>query len=56
MDGEKCPVCGKLFFPTPLWVYKLTVKGKLKYFCSYTCYRKIQTQQPSKIKARRSGY
>jgi hypothetical protein len=29
-----CPVCGKEFYPTPMWVYK---DGKNVY-CSYHCY------------------
>lgn len=31
-----CPLCGKEFYPTPMWVYKDA--GDI--YCSWTCYRK----------------
>lgn len=38
-----CPVCGKRFLlPLEYNVYRLTVKGKLENYCSYTCYRTVQ--------------
>ena len=43
--NRKCPVCGKSFILPPENIYKLTVKGKLQHYCSYTCYRKIQVKQ-----------
>lgn len=36
-----CENCGKMIFPTPMWVYKIKNKdSKTKYYCSYTCYKK----------------
>lgn len=35
-----CPICGSVFVPTLLWQYKLTIRKKLKYYCSYKCYVK----------------
>ena len=40
-----CPVCGKTFILKPLNIYKLYVKGELKHFCSYTCYRVVQRKK-----------
>ena len=36
LEEKKCPVCGKIFFPTRLWVYKLGDK----LVCSYKSMRK----------------
>lgn len=36
---SKCPVCKKLFVKPPETVYKLTVNGRKKVYCSYTCFR-----------------
>lgn len=41
IDGYICPVCQKLFYGGPLWVYK--AQQTKKPVCSYTCMR--QTQQ-----------
>lgn len=50
----KCPICGKNFIcnDRSAWVYKIGYM-KTKYaeyvdtiFCSYTCYRKAQAQNP----------
>lgn len=38
-----CPVCGKEFVYKPYWTYRLKIKGAIVAYCSYTCYRKIQT-------------
>ena len=32
-----CPICGKKFIPAPEHVYRRTVKGKMRYLCSYHC-------------------
>ncbi len=42
---HKCNVCGKkiyMFCPSEDWVYQLRWKGKPKYYCSWTCYRKME--------------
>ena len=37
LSEEHCPICGKIFFPTPnIWVYKV---GGVN-VCSYGCVRK----------------
>lgn len=42
-DSEMvCPVCGKEFIRPPETVYRLVVKGKTNYYCSYTCFRTVQ--------------
>ncbi len=38
---RNCDICGKTVIPTPHWMYKIHKPGKnIKYYCSYTCYRK----------------
>lgn len=44
-----CPVCGKRFYITPDWVYKVSVRIKsrqyaIKYQCSYSCYKVMKPQ------------
>ena len=50
MEGCRCPICKKLFFPTPGWVYKL---GN-KIYCSYKCYRVDQKKKEEKENERRA--
>lgn len=40
-NEHKCVVCGKLIIATSLWAYK---RGN-KYYCSYTCYNKIDRRK-----------
>lgn len=37
-----CACCGKEFYTTSCsnWLYKRTIKGRVKWYCSYTCYKK----------------
>lgn len=42
MQGQRCPVCRKEFFPTIYWVYKK--EGVL--YCSWKCYRAKIKNQP----------
>jgi len=39
--GKKCANCGKLIFPTPIWVYQKYDKksGGKRFYCSWSCYR-----------------
>ena len=50
---RKCPVCGKAFLKAPENIYKLTVKGVVTHYCSYTCYRAVQKRQERGKKTRR---
>lgn len=39
---HKCEKCGKLIYTTGEWVYKIKPDGKnkkMRWFCSYTCWR-----------------
>lgn len=45
----KCAICGKIFYPTELHVYK----DHHGLYCSWTCYRKRdQIKGPAKIRMR----
>lgn len=37
LEEKKCAVCGKVFIPAPLHVYKRMLQGRTKWFCSYHC-------------------
>lgn len=37
LDEKKCAVCGKVFIPAPLHVYKRHYSNLIKWFCSYHC-------------------
>ena len=37
---RECPICKKKFIFNSLSIYKLTIRGRIKYYCSYTCWRK----------------
>ena len=43
---HKCPICGKEFYPTPLWVYK-NVDG---IYCTWGCLRKNEKNLKEQIK------
>ena len=34
-----CPICKKEFILPPETVYRLSIKGKVYHYCSYTCFR-----------------
>ena len=38
---KKCPICGKIFCPAPLHVYKVN----RVYVCSYSCVRKYEREK-----------
>lgn len=45
-DRERvCPICGEMFILPPQNVYKLTIKGVILHYCSYTCFRKAQKRK-----------
>jgi hypothetical protein len=38
LTEKKCPICGKMFIPAPMHVYKRYYKnGRAKWLCSYHC-------------------
>ena len=43
-----CDVCKKSFIPAAAHMYKLSVKGRVQIYCSYTCYRKVQKELENK--------
>lgn len=45
-----CGCCYTEFIKAPLNLYKIVHKGKTYHFCSYQCYRKIQTWKENKNK------
>ena len=51
---KKCPVCEKVFdWYGEQWVYRDQHKGQRRYFCSWTCWRKVDKKSE---KLRGSGY
>lgn len=36
---RKCPICGKLFWSSAEWVYKIGHKNAQQIFCSWKCMR-----------------
>lgn len=49
---KKCPRCGKTFFPTGMWAYR--VEGR--YVCSYTCLLREREKIAEKRKHKRKKY
>lgn len=49
----KCRQCGKIFFPTPDYVYKDTYCGRTKWFCKYTCLLRYREQHEHEEKKKR---
>lgn len=42
LEGEKCPICGKIFIPAPMHVYEIKKKNQFFKVCSYSCARKAE--------------
>lgn len=39
----KCDICGKHFVCyTGTWKYKRTINKRVKYYCSYSCYKNAE--------------
>lgn len=62
-DSAECPVCGKEFFPSKEWAYRLNfVCGRLKYkpVCSYGCLcrakKEFEAEQEAKRKQRKRAH
>lgn len=52
LNETKCPVCGKCFYPTAEWAYKLNT-WRLKtarYTCSWSCLQKYKRMHPRSFK------
>lgn len=43
-----CSVCGRVFYPTPLWAWKIDGER----FCKYSCMRVKETKKYGKRKRR----
>ena len=52
----KCPVCGKDFVHNPSSIYRLVIKQKINWYCSYTCYRNVQKELEHNDRNRTSKY
>lgn len=48
MRVVECPVCGQMFMLAPCNIYKVTIKGKVKHLCSYSCMRKLEREKEAK--------
>lgn len=53
-----CPVCGKVFYPSGEWVYRIgkTFNAKEKKVCSYGCMRKHNSQFTEDIAKHKKKY
>lgn len=54
-DGNrKCEVCGKDFWITDIfrYTYKRFINYKIRYYCSWTCFRKHDNISKAKRKVR----
>ena len=40
LKAHYCPICGREFYPTPMWAYK----DLDNIYCSYRCLRKVETE------------
>lgn len=40
--ANRCEICGKILYPSPLYGWKIAYKAKTLYACSYTCFRKLE--------------
>ena len=52
---EKCPMCGKLFYPLGDWAYSISSRGKAgdkcrRFVCSWSCMRKHEKEHPPSFK------
>ncbi len=50
---HSCYICGKRFYKTPQWAYKLCYRGKTCVMCSYTCLRTLEKKREAEIEAQR---
>lgn len=50
-----CPVCGKVFYPTPLHAYKIRYQNNLKNVCTYHCMMQYRKEREAMIEARKKA-
>ena len=52
LNGKKCAVCGKIFYPAPMHVYKRYFGSKyhIKWFCKYSCMLEWDRRHPRRYK------
>ncbi len=56
LEKHKCPSCQNTFYCDPNeWAYKLSVKGKKKLYCKWTCLLKGKAEQAEKRKKRKEN-
>lgn len=49
-----CPICGKEFCPTALWVFKREQRSKTVHFCSWSCLKKFDGDDARRINSSNS--
>ena len=47
-NEKECHECGKKFFSSGEWVYKLKINGKWRYYCSWGCMRTDERRNKTK--------
>lgn len=50
MRVVKCFICGKDFIVAPCNLYRAVIEGKVKHFCSYSCFREYEREKEAKKK------
>lgn len=53
---RRCAACGQAFATLPGYVYHLSVKGRMRWYCSYTCMRTVQRPMEERRRARMLRY
>lgn len=53
---RRCAACGQAFATLPGYVYHLSVKGLMSWYCSYTCMRTGQRPMEERRRARMLRY
>jgi hypothetical protein len=48
---KKCHHCGREFYPTPHWVYKITCGSRERIFCKYTCKTAYERERETRKQA-----
>ena len=54
-NEHRCKFCGKQFFSTPEYVFKIKDGERIRWFCKYTCMVRYREQIAEKRKNKKKG-